>query len=160
MTTEPLLPRRALFALLGLAITAALLWLAWRVMAPGGWTVWEVLSFTCLAGTVPWTALCAANAITGFAILMREGDPPAAVLPALRWARPGAPQLATAIAVCIRNEEMATVLPPLGRLLDGLAAAGAAERFTLWLLSDTQDPALAAAEAAAPRRCRSASLSR
>ncbi|MBV1795832.1 glucans biosynthesis glucosyltransferase MdoH [Siccirubricoccus sp. G192] len=149
MTTEPLLPRRALFALLGLAITASLLWLAWRVMAPGGWTSWEVLAFACFAGTAPWTALCAANAITGFAILMRKGDPPAAVLPALRRARPGAPQLATAIAVCIRNEEMAGVLPPLGRLLDGLAATGAAERFTLWLLSDTQDPALAAAEAAA-----------
>ena len=35
---------------------------------------------------------------------------------------------------------MEEVLPPLGRLLDGLAARGAAERFTLWLLSDTAGP--------------------
>ncbi|WP_270938957.1 glucans biosynthesis glucosyltransferase MdoH, partial [Falsiroseomonas oryzae] len=72
-------------------------------------------------------------------------------LPALRRARPGAPSAVTALAVCIRNEDMDAVLPPLGRLLDGLAETGAGDRFRLWLLSDTQDPAAAAAEAAAIR---------
>ena len=64
------LPRRFLFASLVLAVAAALLWLAWRAMAPGGWTVWEALAFACFAGTAPWTALCAANALAGFAVLM------------------------------------------------------------------------------------------
>ena len=147
---ERLLPRRALFALLVLSVAAALLWLAWRAMAPGGWTAWEVLAFACFAGTAPWTALCAANALAGFAVLVGSPDPPAAVLPALRSARTGAvPRLSTAIAVCIRDERMEEVLPPLGRLLDGLAARGAGERFALWLLSDTADPALAAREEAA-----------
>ncbi len=143
------LPRRFLFASLVLAVAAALLWLAWRAMAPGGWTVWEALAFACFAGTAPWTALCAANALAGFAVLMGTPDPPAAVLPALRRVRPGgggAARLSTAIAVCVRNERMEEVLPPLGRLLDGLAARGAGERFALWLLSDTADPALAARE--------------
>ncbi|MDI3309450.1 MAG: glucans biosynthesis glucosyltransferase MdoH [Acetobacteraceae bacterium] len=149
MPTDPVPARRAIFALLCLGVTAGLLWLALRVMAPGGWTPWEVLVFACLAGTAPWTALCAANAIIGFRILMRAPDPPAAVLPALRLARPGAPRLSTAIAVCIRNEPVGAVLPPLGRLLDGLAAAGAGDRFTLWLLSDTQDPGLTLEEEAA-----------
>jgi membrane glycosyltransferase len=144
-------PRRALFALLVLAVAAGLLWLAWRAMAPGGWTAWEVLAFACFAGTAPWTALCAANALVGFAVLMGAADAPAAVLPALRRARTGAavPRLSTAIAVCVRDERMEDVLPPLGRMLDGLAAAGAGERFALWLLSDTADPALAAREEAA-----------
>jgi membrane glycosyltransferase len=142
----PLVLRRLLFALLGLGLTALLLWLAIRVLAPGGWTLWEGLVLLCLAGTVPWTALCAANALVGLAILLRAPSPPAAVLPALRRARPGAPLARTAIAVCIRNEDMAQVLPPLGRLLDGLEATGAADRFTLWFLSDTQDPAAAMAE--------------
>ncbi|WP_431271426.1 glycosyltransferase [Dankookia sp. P2] len=44
---------------------------------------------------------------------------------------------------------MAAVLPPLSRLLAGLRKARAGGRFILWFLSDTQDPALAAAEAAA-----------
>ncbi|MBL6455441.1 glucans biosynthesis glucosyltransferase MdoH [Belnapia sp. T6] len=141
--------RRLAFALLGLACTGLLLWLAARVMAPGGWTVWEVLAFLCFAGTAPWTALCAANAVVGLLILLRAPDPPSAVLPALTRIRPGAGRLHTAIAVCIRNEAMDQVLPPLARLLDGLAEAGAAGRFTLWFLSDTQDPVLAAAEEAA-----------
>jgi membrane glycosyltransferase len=144
---DDLLPRRVLFASLALAVAAALLWLAWRTMAPGGWTVWEALAWACYAGTAPWTALCAANALLGFAVLMAAPDPPAAALPALRAARTGdAPRLSTAIAVCIRDERMEEVLPPLGRLLDGLAARGAGERFTLWLLSDTADAALARRE--------------
>jgi len=145
----PLPLRRRAFALLVVALTALLLWLALRVMAPGGWTLWEALAFLCFAGTAPWTALCAGNALIGLVILLRSADPPAAVLPALRRARPGVPALSTAIAVCIRNEDMGAVLPPLSRLLDGLAAAGAAGRFRLWLLSDTQDPAAVAAEEAA-----------
>jgi membrane glycosyltransferase len=44
---------------------------------------------------------------------------------------------------------MATVLPPQRTLLDALAAAGHADRFTLWILSDTQDPEAAATEEAA-----------
>lgn len=141
--------RRLTFALLGLALTLLLLWLAVRVLAPGGWTVWEVLLLASFAGTASWTALCAANALVGLAILLRAPHPPAAVLPALRRTRPGAGKQHVAIAVCIRNESMADVLPPLARLLDGLRQSGAASRFTLWLLSDTQDPVLAAAEEAA-----------
>ena len=133
--TYPL--RRAAFALLGLALTLILLWLAWRVMAPGGWTAWEILGFLCFAGTAPWTGLCAANALVGLAVLLLAPAPPAAVTPALLAARPGPPKLTTGIAVCIRNEDMGAVLPPLLRLLDGLAAAGAAERFHLWFLSDS-----------------------
>ncbi|MFC7475637.1 glucans biosynthesis glucosyltransferase MdoH [Dankookia sp. GCM10030260] len=146
MTDLPLALRRLTFALLVLSLTALLLWLAVRVLAPGGWTPWEMLTLACFAGTAPWTALCAANALVGGVILLRAPSPPAAVLPALRRARPGAPALRTAIAVCIRAEEMGTVLPPLARLLDGLEAAGATDRFILWFLSDTADPAAAAAE--------------
>uniref|UniRef100_UPI0018DFD49B glucans biosynthesis glucosyltransferase MdoH n=1 Tax=Roseomonas rosulenta TaxID=2748667 RepID=UPI0018DFD49B len=73
--------------------------------------------------------------------------PPAAVLPALRAARPGAPRGRTAIAICVRNEDMGAVLAPLGRLMDGLAP----ERFALWVLSDTPAGPAAAAEEAAFR---------
>lgn len=149
MTDLPLALRRLSFALLGLSLTALLLWLAVRVLAPGGWTLWEGLLFACFAGTAPWTALCAANALVGGAILLAAPSPPAAVLPVLRRARPGAARLQTAIAVCIRNEDMGAVLPPLARLLEGLEAAGAADHFTLWFLSDTADPLAAAAEARA-----------
>lgn len=136
-----------MFLALALAITAGLAALAVAVLAPGGWTVAEALILICYLGTVPWSALSAANALVGLVILVAARDPPAAVLPALRAARPGPPQGRTAIAICVRNEDMAAVLPPLGRLMDGLPAA----QFDLWVLSDTPDGTAAEAEAAAFR---------
>jgi membrane glycosyltransferase len=46
---------------------------------------------------------------------------------------------------------MALVLPPLARLLAGLAEAGAADRFSLWFLSDTPEGAEAVTEETACR---------
>lgn len=149
--TEPTLRRRILFVLLALAIMAGLLRLAIAVLAPGGWTVWEALILLCFLGTMPWSALSAANALVGLAILLLAKDPVAAVLPQSRAARPGPPQGRTAIAICIRNEDMATVLPPLARLMDGLAARGMAGQFALWVLSDTPAGPAAEAEQAAIR---------
>lgn len=146
---ESVVLRRSVFAALVLAIGLMLVWLTWRALAPGGVNAAEWLILLCVLLTVPWAALSAANSLVGLAILLLSEDPPGFVLPALRLARPGPPQSVTALAVCIRNEDMAAVLPPLGRLLEGLAEAGAADRFRLWLLSDTQDPGHAAAEEAA-----------
>jgi membrane glycosyltransferase len=143
--------RRALFGALVAAIAALLLWLAWRALAPGGVNAIEALILLCLLGVTPWAALSAGNSLLGLVILLGSRDPPAAVLPALARVRDNPPRGLTALAVCIRNEDMGAVLPPLGALLDGLAERGAADRFVLWLLSDTQDPALAEAEDAAVR---------
>ncbi|WP_245615089.1 glucans biosynthesis glucosyltransferase MdoH [Muricoccus aerilatus] len=141
------IPRRALFLLLCLAVALPLAGLLWHVLSPGGWTGWEVAIAALYLGTLPWTAICVANALIGLLILLARPDPPAFVVPQVAW--PPGPPLRTAIAVCIRNEAMEAVLPPLARLLDGLEAAGEAGRFTLWFLSDTRDPLHAAAEDAA-----------
>ncbi|MBP0495837.1 glucans biosynthesis glucosyltransferase MdoH [Roseomonas indoligenes] len=140
--------RRALFLLLCLVVALPLAALLWRVLLPGGWTGWEAAIAALYLGTLPWTAICVANAAIGLFLLLREPDAPAFLVPQVAAPRIG-PPLRTAIAVCIRNEAMEGVLPPLGRLLDGLAAAGQGGRFTLWFLSDTADAAHAAAEAAA-----------
>ncbi|WP_431281814.1 glucans biosynthesis glucosyltransferase MdoH [Humitalea sp. 24SJ18S-53] len=144
------MPHRLIFAALALTITALLLGLLWRAIAPGGVTVWEWLILVAYVGTVPWSAISAGNALLGFCILMGSRDPPAAVVPQLSRAREtDVPGVKTAILVCIRNEDMAAVLPPLATLLDGLEAAGAGEAFVLWFASDTQNPAAALAEATA-----------
>ena len=142
---------RILFLCLVFAIMGGLFWLAWAVLAPGGWTLAEILILLCIAGTLPWAALSAGNALIGLGILLLARDPVAAVLPALAALRPGLPQARTAIAICIRREDMALVLPPLARLLAGLSEAGAADRFSLWFLSDTPEGAEAVAEEAACR---------
>ena len=140
--------RRLLFVALALVITAGLLRLLIAVLAPGGWTLWEGLILLCFLGTVPWSALSAANALVGLAILLVARDPIAAVLPQIRAAKPPPPRGRTAIAICIRNEAMDAVLPPLARLIDGLPA----DRFDLWVLSDTPAGPAAEAEEAAFRR--------
>ena len=107
----------------------------------------EALFLACLALLTPWIALSTVNALLGGAILLFTRDPPAHVVPALRGldlTRP-TPEGRTAIALCLRNEEMGPILAALGPLLDGLPAS----HFSLWFLSDTQDPAFQAAEDAA-----------
>ena len=55
---------------------------------------------------------------------------------------------ATAILACIRNERPDTVTRNLQPLLDGLTAAGTARLFHVYILSDTDDPDIIAAEEA------------
>lgn len=149
MRREAVPLRRTLFALLCLAIALGLLGLSLAVLAGGGWTWWEALILLGIVGNLPWLAISAGNGIVGLLVLLVAKRPAAYVTPQLEVAAPPPPRHLTAIAVCIRNEDMAGVLPPLERLLDGLEAAGAGDRFVLWFLSDTQDPAHAAAEDAA-----------
>ncbi|TDH60992.1 glucans biosynthesis glucosyltransferase MdoH [Dankookia rubra] len=144
-------PRRAVFALLAGGLTLGLLALAWRVLAGGGWTAWEALILVCLTANAPWLGLSAATGLIGFAIRLFARDPIAAVLPALRHrcdldASPI--EARTVLAVCVRLEDMATVLPPLARLLRELHAADAG-RFALGILSDTPCGSAAEAEAQA-----------
>src|SRR5579859_3907806 len=102
--------RRALVVLIALSVGTALGWLLLHVLAPGGWTLAKLVMLAAFAGTAPWTGLCAANALIGFAILMVCRDPVRAVCPLP--ARPPRILGRTAIAVTIRSEDMRRVLPP------------------------------------------------
>ena len=135
--------RRTLVALIVLCVSLGLGALLWRVLAPGGWTLPKLVMLAAFAGTAPWTGLCVANALIGFLILTLARDPTRAVFPIPPL--PSRPLPPTAIVVTVRNEDMRLVLPPLGRLLRDLDAA-VGDAFTLWILSDTLDPAAAAAE--------------
>jgi membrane glycosyltransferase len=145
-----MIARRLAFLFLCVTLAALLLRAASRVLGADGLSGLDlaVLGTVLLLG--PWLALGAGHAVLGLALLLCHADPPAAVLPAAR--RAAAPRGRTAIAACLRDEDMAAVLPPLGRLLDGLPELG----FELWLLSDTRDPAHVAAEDAAVAAFRAA----
>ena len=143
-------PIRLLFFLIVAATALGLLALMVAVLAPGGvlggWAVLKLLVLLAFAGVVPWLGICVGNALFGFAVLLFARDPPRAVLPVAGDISIAPIATPVAIAVTIRNEPMELVLPPLLALLDALRGHGA---FTGFILSDTQDPALAAAEAAA-----------
>jgi len=136
--------RRRLFAALVALVALVLIDLGLRVLSPGSWTVWEVLLLLCLLANAPWLGLSAATGILGAAIRLRAD--PEEPTPA------GPPSLRTLLAVCVRDEDMQAVLPPLACLLDGLAAEGYGHRFSIAVLSDTADRCRAAAEEAAIRR--------
>jgi len=138
--------RRLVFAGLAASIALVLIALGVRVLAPGGWSAWEGLILLCLVANAPWIALAGATGLAGLVIRLGGSDPaPEAPTPVT---------LRTVVAVCVRNEAMEAVLPPLLRLLKGLAPQG--DRFALAILSDTTDPAHAAAEEAAVRRAAAA----
>ena len=140
-----MLIKRLLFLAIALATAAGLLALMLGVLAAGGWTWIKLLILLAFVGVVPWLGICVGNALLGFAVLMLARDPPRAVLPVDADIEAGAIATKVAVIVTVRNEPMEGVLPPLLALLAGLEPAW----FTGFVLSDTQDPALAAAEEAA-----------
>ncbi|WP_161993748.1 glucans biosynthesis glucosyltransferase MdoH [Muricoccus nepalensis] len=139
--------RRAAIAALAGAIALALVALGGHVMAGGGWTLWEALMMGSLAVNAPWLGLTAATALAGLAIRLLVRDPSAFVVPALGRADPVVHDR-TLLALCVRLEDMETVLPPMGRLLGELRARHG-DRFVLGVLSDTPPGAAAEAEAEA-----------
>jgi len=144
--------RRLLFFAIVIAVASGLTALLALALAPGGWLAWKVVALAAFAGTAPWTGICAANGLLGFAILVACRDPVRCVFPAIGTDTADAPLPATALTVTVRNEDMGAVLPPLGRLLDGLDASGSGTAFTAFILSDTPDGERAAVEAEAAAR--------
>jgi len=87
--------------------------------------------------------------VIGFCVMRFSRDPLGAIFPAAARVRGNEAIAArTAILVCIRNEAPERVVRNLKPLLAGLASAGAAHRFHAFVLSDTANPELAAAEEA------------
>ncbi len=138
--------RRTFLALLALLAAAGVALLLARALAPGGWGAPKLLILMSFLGVAPWLGLGVGNALLGFGILVAHPSPARFVLPVPRAPGRGPVSMTIAIAVTVRNESMALVLPPLRRLFDGLDHAGTTDRIGLFVLSDTQDPKLAAAE--------------
>ncbi len=140
-----LVQRATFFATAGLTALSMTALMGW-VLAPGGWTPEKAGILACFAGVSPWLGICVGNALPGLLVLLTARDPARAMLAVSGDIEFAPIRLRTALALTVRDEDLATVLPPQLRLLDGLAEHG--ERFALFVLSDTQDAARAAAEAA------------
>ena len=106
----------------------------------------------CFAAMLPWNVLGFWNALIGFASALRRRDPVGATCcrrPTLGQ-RSGRSR-AGGLVMPVHNEDPARVLRHLGATVASLEATGEAAAFEVFLLSDTQDRAIAAAEAAAVR---------
>ncbi|MFL5106097.1 MAG: glucans biosynthesis glucosyltransferase MdoH [Xanthobacteraceae bacterium] len=140
--------RQALFFSLVAASMAGLLWLLAAALSVGGLDAFDLTLLALFAVTLPWSVIGFWNASIGFLIMRFARNPTAVVCPVAARIRGDEPIAAsTAILVCIRNEAPERVLRNLQPLMTGLVAAGVGERFHIYVLSDTSDPAIAAAEA-------------
>ena len=138
--------RRIVFALN--AITYALmLWVAALVLGAGGWTSVDVILFILFAAGTPWTVLGFWNALIGLWLLHFRGDSLSQVAPYAAAGDLTTPlRISTAVFMTVRNEDPARAIRRLRTIKDSVDATGEGGAFSYFVLSDTSDPALAAAE--------------
>jgi membrane glycosyltransferase len=137
--------RRATFAFLVAATIAGLLWLACIAVPPR--SLGAILFIALFATTLPWTVVGFWNAAIGFLVMRLCRDAMLTVNPLAKNIRGDEPVSAsTAILMCIRNESPDQVIRNLEPLLDGLTRARVAQLFHAYLLSDSSEPDIIAAE--------------
>jgi membrane glycosyltransferase len=136
-----------LFAALVLATIAALFSLASYALSPGGISFADGLLLFLFALTIPWTVIGFWNATIGFFLIRFARDPVAYVNPAAGYGRGNEPITAsTAITIFVRNEPPDRVIRNLDVMIREINAAGVADKFHIYVLSDTSLPGIATLE--------------
>lgn len=128
--------------------TTLLVWAA-VVLAHGGWSLLDTVLITAFAVGTPWTVLGFWNALLGFWLLHVTRDPMAAVAPFAtpdRVAGDGDITVRTAILMTLRNEDPVRAIARLRTVKQSIDATGHGAAFGYFILSDTDDAAVAAAE--------------
>ena len=139
--------RRLLLAGLLASTIAAMLALAVRALSAGGWGAADTLLLICFAMTLPWTVIGFWNAVIGFCVMRFTRDPMATIVPSSARVRGDEKITAsTAIVMFVRNEGPDRVIRNLDAMMREIDQAGAAGSFHLYILSDTNDPTIAALE--------------
>jgi len=144
----PLFAWRATLVLLSVGLTmTGLMWLAVIALSPGGFGAVDLVLVALFAVTLPWYVIGFWNATIGLLIMRFARDPVAAVMPVAGRVRGDEPITAsTALLLCIRNEPPERVVLMLEPMMEGLATRGVGERFHIYVLSDTSEADVAAAE--------------
>src|SRR6266568_3670985 len=139
---------RPMLVFLSIGLTmAGLIWLAVIALSPGGFGAVDLVLVVLFAVTLPWYVIGFWNATIGLLIMRFARDPVAAVMPVAGRVRGDEPITAsTAVLLCIRNEPPERVVRMLEPMMEGLAARGVGERFHVYVLSDTSEADIAAAE--------------
>ncbi|MBO0742116.1 MAG: glycosyltransferase, partial [Hyphomicrobiaceae bacterium] len=138
--------RRIVFALNAITY-ALLLWVAARVAGAGGWTWVDVILFICFSAGTPWTVLGFWNALIGLWLLhLRKGALSQVAPYAAAGDQPTPLRIRTAVFMTVRNENPARAIRRLRTIKRSVDATGEGSAFSYFVLSDTSDPVVAAAE--------------
>jgi hypothetical protein len=138
INARQLTQRRIIFFSIILLLTSVATWIMADILWRGGVTT---LKFTVLCLFVPLFALVAlgfTQALAGFWMLRRGGDP-CRITQTLKE-DDNAPLPVTAIALPIYNEDVSQVYEGLRVMFRSLEALGQADRFDFFILSDSNDP--------------------
>lgn len=139
--------RRRLVLALNLATLAALLYGLAQILGAGGWTMADIAIFVAFLFGAPWTVLGFWNAVIGFWLLHGVKDGMERVAPFVAAGDAPTPVvIRTAILMTLRNEDPARAFQRLRVVKDSLDATGEGSSFDFFILSDSDDPSVAAAE--------------
>ena len=142
--------RRQFVLVVNVSTYILLLSLAASVLAAGGWTVTTWIMFVCFAVGTPWTVLGFWNAIIGLWLLHGGKDARTGVAPYMMAGDLPTPvKVSTAILMTLRNEEPTRAILRLKTVKSSVDATGEGAAFTYFILSDTNQPDVAAIEEAA-----------
>ena len=148
---DELTRRRRIVLGLNLITYAFMLWWAGRILGAGGWTLVDGVLFVCFALGTPWAVLGFWNALIGLWLLNVGGtDAGLAVAPyAAAGEQPTPIRIKTAIFMTLRNEDAARAIQRFKIVQDSVEQTGEGAAFSYFVLSDSNDGAVAAAEEAA-----------
>ncbi len=139
--------RRRIVLVLNVVTYALMLWVASRVLGAGGWTVVDMVLLLAFAIGTPWTVLGFWNALIGLWLLHFRRDAMAAVAPyAPAGDSPTPIRIKTAVFMTLRNEDPGRAILRLKTVKASIDATGEGAAFSYFVLSDTNNPAVAAAE--------------
>ena len=144
--------RRYLVAGLNLGSYIGVMGIAALVFNAGGWSLVGVLLFVAFGIGLPWTLLGFWNAVIGLWLLHGSRNPIQKVAPFADAADSVPVTLETAVLMTLRNEDPARAFLRLRTVKASLDATGFGERFSYFILSDTNDPRVAAIEEAEAAR--------
>jgi membrane glycosyltransferase len=122
-----------------LLLTAFGTWKMYEVISPVNITALQVLFASFFALTFAWIAFACASAVLGFVVLLRGG-------PALPPLAPVSGIGRNALLMPVYNEDPERVFATLARMGAALRREGVASHFDIFVLSDTRQDAIAAAE--------------
>jgi membrane glycosyltransferase len=149
-STAELRRRRLIAAGLNIATYAGLAALLVHVLSAGGWTAIDVVMLVCFLFAAPWSVLGFWNAAIGLWLLHGRPDWLNEVAPFAADGDTAEPiRVQTAVLMTLRNEDPERAFRRLRIVADSLDGTGQGSHFAFFVLSDTNDPAIAAREEAA-----------
>ena len=117
------------------------------LLATGGWSAVDTVLFMAFAIGSPWTVVGFWNAVIGLWLLHGVKDPMQRVAPFAAAADSDTPiGIRTAVLMTLRNEDPSRAFMRLKTVKESLDATGYGGQFDYFVLSDTNDPAVATAE--------------